>query len=139
MKIKKLSILSCMIGLVILLGAAVPAWAQTPVIIDIKPCKEPDVLNVNVIGWLPVAIYGNEAIQPDDIDPGSVTLMGVPATEWFMRGDYLLVKFNAMAVIDELGQVSNGEVVTLFLEGLTTEGEFFTGADQVAILKRGKR
>ena len=97
------------------------------------------MLNVNVIGWLPVAIYGNEAIQPKDIDPASVTLMGVPTTEWFFRGDYLLVKFNAAAVIDTLGHVSNGEVVTLFLEGLTTDGESFTGEDQVTILKRGKR
>ena len=139
MKIKKRFTLSFLMALAILFVVAAPAWAQTTVSIDIKPCKEPDVLNVNVIGWLPVAIYGNEAIQLEDVDPASVTLMGVPTTEWFLRGDYLLVKFDAAAVIDELGQVSNGEVVTLFLEGLTVEGEAFTGEDQVTILKRGKR
>ena len=121
--------------MVLLFGAALPVLASgTEVTIDIKPCKDPNVLNVNVIGWLPVAIY------KEDVDPATVKLEGVQAEEdWFDRGDYLLFKFNAAAVIDTFGDVNNGDELKLTLTGELNDGTPIIGYDDVVILKRGKK
>ena len=121
--------------MVLLFGVALPVLASgTEVTIDIKPCKDPNVLNVNVIGWLPVAIY------KEDVDPATVKLEGVQAEEdWFDRGDYLLFKFNAAAVIDTFGDINNGDELTLTLTGELNDGTPIIGYDDVVILKRGKK
>ena len=122
--------------MVLLFGAALPvfAYGTLEVEIDIKPCKDPNVLNVNVIGWLPVAIYNK------DVDPATVKLEGVQAEEeWFDRGAYLLFKFDAAAVIDTFGDVKNGDVLTLTLTGELNDGTPIFGYDDVVILKRGKK
>jgi hypothetical protein len=122
--------------LVLLFGATLPVFASdtTEITIDIKPCKDPNVLNVNVIGWLPVAVHNK------DVDPATVKLEGVQAEEeWFDRGDYLLFKFDAAAVIDTFGDVNNGDELTLTLTGELNDGTPIIGYDDVVILKRGKK
>lgn len=136
MKLRKVKITLVFGLLVLLFGAALPVLASdtTEVTIDIKPCKDPNVLNVNVIGWLPVAIYNK------DVDPATVKLDGVQAEEeWFDRGAYLLFKFDAAAVIDTFGDVNNGDVLTLTLTGELNDGTPIIGYDDVVILKRGKK
>jgi hypothetical protein len=105
--------------------------------IYIKPCKDPNVLNVNVIGWLPVAIYGDWEL----VNETTVMLEGVPALQWFDdKGDYLLVKFDAEAVIDTFDDPQNGQELELCLTGeFVDAGGSFEACDNVTILKRGKR
>lgn len=138
MRRKKIAFGSILTILILLLGIGLPAAAAqdaTEVTIDIKPCKDPNVLNVNVIGWLPVAIY------EVDVDPETVELEGVPAEEWKWREDYLywLVKFPAEKVIEELLPVKDGQVLELTLTGELTDGTAIEGHDDVVILKRGRR
>lgn len=116
----------------LILGAA--AAADLVLAIDIKPCKDPNVVNVNQPGWLPVAILE----QYTQVDPTTVALQGVPTTEWFIKSGYLLVKFDAAAVIDTLGAVKNGEVIELTLTGKLFDGTSFSGYDEIVILKRGR-
>ncbi len=126
-----------------LLAVAQPALAadescdpyDVVVVIDIRPCKDPNVLNVKVPGWLPVCIDVNEGVEVSD-----VALEGVDAdvVKWNNDLQCLLAKFDAPAVIATLGTVHNGQVVTLTLTGEMVEtGESICGQDQVTIMKRG--
>ncbi len=138
MRRKKIAFGSILTMLILLLGIGLPAAAAqdaTEVTIDIKPCKDPNVLNVNVIGWLPVAIY------EVDVDPETVELEGVPTEEWKWREDYLywLVKFPAEDVIDTFPPAKDGDVLELTLEGQLEDGTAIVGYDDVIILKRGRR
>jgi hypothetical protein len=123
--------------LVTLLLTGLPAVAADDAFtIDIRPHQDPNVLNVNVIGWLPVAIYGDWG----NVDPETVELEGVPALQWYDdKGDYLLVKFDAAAVIDTFGAVNEGDILTLWLTGALYDGTLFDASDEVVILKRGRR
>lgn len=135
---KKLLIGLLVALLLALAGGSAAALAEEVAVltIDIKPCKEPNVLNVNQPGELPVAIYAGDGIVLNEINVAAVTLEGVPAISSKIKGDYLLVKFDPQAVIAVLGDVSNGQVITLTLNGVTFGGTLFTGQDEVVILKR---
>ena len=119
--------------------AAVATYDLIEVDIDIKPCKDSNVLNVNVIGWLPVAIEGE---YWDQVDPETVTLQGVLQVYWELRADDLLLKFPAKDVIATFPPVKDGDVLELTLEGQLYEkygGAEIVGYDEVIILKRGNR
>jgi len=113
-----------------------------PVDIDIKPCKDPNVLNVNVTGWLPVCL-------PSDVLEGTVVsdvvLEGVPAVTVFWSDEVwcMLAKFDAAEVINEIGGVHNGDQVELVLTYTITDAAGvetdYCGCDTVTILKRGNR
>ncbi len=137
---KKLLIGLLLALLLALLGGSAASLAEEVVLltIDIKPCKEPNVLNVNQPGELPVAIYAGGGIALADIDVATVTLEGVSAIGSKIKGDYLLVKFDPKAVIEALGEVSNGQVIALTLNGATFDDRLFSGQDEVVILKRGR-
>lgn len=119
-----------------LLGMAVTAFAADLLVveIDIKPCKDPNVLNIQEPGWLPVAILGDVAMS---VDPDTVTLQGVAAYSWFWREGSLIFKFAAQEIIATFGEVENGDVLTLTLEGELIDGTPFVGYDEVVILRRG--
>jgi len=123
--------------LITLLGLGLPialADDTLELTIDIKPCKDPNVLNVNQPGWLPVAIYENGYT----VDPETVELNGVSVLEWKYKEGYLLVKFDATTVIATFDEVNNGDVLTLTLTGELDDGTPFVGYDDVVILKKGK-
>ena len=130
--------------LVTLLLTVLPAVAVDGVVtIDIKPHKDPNVLNVNVIGWLPVAIYGDWEM----VDRDTVTLYAndgepdeVKPEDWRVKDDYLLAKFDAQAVIDTFDDVYNNQELELCLTGdFVDSGGSFEECDVVKILKRGRR
>lgn len=130
---------SVMMLLAVFLVAGLPAVVAddaAAITIDIKPCREVNVLNVNVRGWLPVAIQGEGW---SDVIPETVELEGLPALEWRVKEDYLLVKFDAAAVIDTLGEVADGDVRKLCITGELNEDMTFEACDTVEILKRGRR
>jgi len=130
--LRRLSLFSIVLALC--LGVAITAVQAADVIeIDIKPCKDPNILSVNEIGWLPVAIpyeYG--------VDPGTTALADVLVTSWVEKEEYLLVKFNAGDVIANLGSVQDGDKLTLVLTGKTYDSISIVGYDEVIIRLRGR-
>lgn len=136
MKRSKLSIgiIWLMVVLLALPASGVAAQDDLVLTINIKPDKDPNVVNVKQPMLLPVAIYyGDYAINE-----ASVTLQGVPVSEWLYKSGYLLVKFNTQAVVATLGTVRDGEVYQLTLRGLLKDGTPFVGYDTIVIVKRGR-
>jgi hypothetical protein len=118
--------------IVVLLAGALPLAALAEdIIIDIKPDDEDNLLTVNRKSLLPVAIY-----NAPDIDTATIFLEGVAVTTSIDKGDYLLLKFDAQAVLAAIGPVEDGDVVDLVLEG-EYEGDEFTATDFVTIRARG--
>jgi hypothetical protein len=131
--------------------------------IDIKPASCPNALNLKGNGVLPVAILSTEDFDATWVSPESVRLEGVAPLRWGLedvavpfepltgrvnRDDCtdrnkdgwpdLTLKFDAQEVAAALGEVSEGQVRALRLEGnLTEEYEDspFIGEDVVVILK----
>jgi hypothetical protein len=148
------------------LEKAVPMF-DIPVPVDIKPtsCRNP--LNVTEKGVLPVAVLGTEGFDVSQIDPASVTLMGVSPLRWAMEdvatpyepylgkeGAYdcttegpdgfmdLTFKFKAQEVVAVLGEVADGDVLIIPLTGSLLEefgGTPIVGEDVVVILEKGKK
>jgi hypothetical protein len=132
--------------------------------VDIKPNSCPNPLQVVQRGVLPVAILGLEDFDVACIDPGSVALEGVSPLHWAVadiaapfepytgREDAydctedgpdgyvdLTFKFDAQEVVAALGEVGDGDMITLSLTGMLTEdcgGLPFEGEDVVIILKK---
>jgi hypothetical protein len=124
--------------------------------VDVKPgsCENP--FNVKTRGVLPVAILGSETFDVTRIDPATVLLAGVPATHWSFEdvssgmdcsvgGDGypdLILKFDAEALIAEIGEVTDGEMVTLKLVGYLAPdlgGTPVIGFDVVMMQVKGKK
>jgi hypothetical protein len=121
--------------------------------IDIKPMSWPNPLNVNNKGVLPVAILGTEDFDVSQIDPASILLEGVSPLRWALEdvgtvGDPLAgpdgitdlsLKFAAQEIVAALGDVTDGEVVTLHLTGNLKEefgGTPIEGEDVMRIIKK---
>jgi hypothetical protein len=133
------------------------SWASVTccieVTVDIKPMSWPNPLNVNKKGVLPVAILGTEDFDVSQIDPASILLEGVSPLRWALEdvgtvGDPLAgldgitdlsLKFAAQEIVAALGDVTDGEVVTLHLTGNLKEefgGTPIEGEDVVRIIKK---
>jgi hypothetical protein len=133
--------------------------ALTPydtVLVDILPgsCKNP--FNVKQPGVLPVAIMGTDELDVTLIDPATITLAGVAPLRWSFEdvstaydcsieaGDGyldLVLHFDAQEIVLVLGEVMDGDLVTLKLIGrLLPEwgATRIVGVDTVLILKKGK-
>ncbi len=126
------------------------------VMVDVKPGSCDNPFNVKSKGVLPVAILGSDLFDVTMVDPSTVTLMGVPARHWAFEdvstssdcsvsgGDGyldLVLHFDSRALVAALGEVSDGDMVDLMLEGyiLPDLGNVhFSGFDTVTILKKGK-
>lgn len=118
--------------IVVLLAGALPISALAEdITIDIKPDDEDNILTVNRKSALPVAIY-----NAFGIDTATIFLEGVPVLSYYEKADYLLLKFDAQAVLVAIGDVADGDVIELTLTG-DYEGDEFTATDFVTIRARG--
>jgi hypothetical protein len=130
--------------------------------VDILPNSCPNPLNVAARGMLPVAILGTEDLDVADIDPESIMLEGVSASDYeFMdvatpyepyvgkpldqyacstygpdEYDDLVLYFDRLAVAAAIGLVSDGDVMILALTGELTDGTPIVGEDVVRIIKK---
>lgn len=140
-------------------------YIEVPV--DIKPtsCRNP--LNMKSKGVLPVAILGTEDFDVTQVDRASVRLGNVSPLRWALddvatpfepyigkEGAFdcttdgpdgfmdLTLKFDMQALITELGDVEDGDVLVIQLTGKLMEeygGTPIVGEDVVVILKKGNK
>ncbi|MHC4271614.1 MAG: hypothetical protein ACYST2_04800, partial [Planctomycetota bacterium] len=135
---------------------------SVPVDMDIKPQSCPNPVNTKSNGVLPVAILGSEELDVTMIDVASIRLADVapirssvedvttPVTdgEWCECTEDgpdgyldLSLKFKTQEIVDALGEVVNGEVLLLTLEGVLLEehsGTPIQGEDCIEILGKHK-
>ena len=137
------------------------ASVPEPVMIslDIKPQSCPNPFNVKSKGVLPVAILGTEEFDVSTIVPTSVRLAGVEPIrdsledvaapladpnecECSTNGPDgfidLTLKFDIQAVLEALGEVNTGDILTLPLTGVLNDETSIEGADCVVIVGRFK-
>lgn len=138
--------------------SAVPKPA--PVInasLDIKPRSCPNPLNVKSKGVLPVAILGSDDFDVYDIDVASIRLAGVApirssfedvatpvvdgseceCTKEGPDGYFdLTLKFKSQEIVAALGDVNDGDILPLTLEGALSDETPIEGADCIVV--RGK-
>ena len=122
---------------------------------DIKPDSCTNPVNVKSKGKLPVVVLGTEFFDVTAIDPATLTLNGVAPLTWSyedvtapascdqLADGYadLKLKFDTPEFVASLGSVSDGDVLTITLEGnLKPEygGQSFSSQDTITILKRGR-
>jgi hypothetical protein len=122
-------------------------------VIDIKPgsCKNP--LNVKSKGVLPVAILGSSSFSVSDIDPSSIQLVDVDALRSSVEDAAtsscsaegpdgypdLTLKFDTQEIVAAIGDVNDGDVITLTLTGALYDGTELSGDDIVTVLVKGKK
>jgi hypothetical protein len=130
--------------------------------VDILPNSCPNPINVAARGMLPVAILGTEDLDVADIDPESVMLEGVLASDYeymdvatpyepyvgkpldqYACSTYgpdefedLVLYFDRLAVGAAIAPVSDGTVMILELTGELTDGTPIVGEDVVRIIKK---
>jgi len=116
--------------------------------VDIKPASCPNPLNVGDKGVLPVAILGSEVFDATEVDPAAVLLAGVAPLRWAledMAGPQcsgpdgyldLTLKFKTQEIVAALGDVHDGDVLTLMLTGNLFDGTPILGDDEVWIIAR---
>jgi probable HAF family extracellular repeat protein len=131
------------------------------VAVDIKPSSCPNPVNVKSSGMLPIAILGTDDYDITTIDPTSIRLAGVEP----LRSGYedvagpvtdtndcncseagpdgyldLTLKFETQEIVEAIGDVNDGDILTLELTGVLFDPIPFetpiVGAD--CILIRGK-
>lgn len=125
------------------------------VLLDIQPATCENPLNVKRGGVLPVAILGTADFDVTKIDPATITLAGVAPLRWSFddvstahdcsieAGDGyldLVLQFAAEEIILVLGEVFDGDLITLKLIGrfLPEFGATLViGEDVVLILSKG--
>jgi hypothetical protein len=127
--------------------------------VDIRPGNCPNPLNVKSKGVLPVAILGTEDFDVNGIDAVSVRLAGIEP----LRSSYedvagpaadgnececaeekeeldgytdLTLKFGTQKAVEALGEVNDGDVLTVTLTGVLQDGTPIEGMD--CILVHGK-
>ncbi len=133
------------------------------VAVDIKPGSCPNPLNTKSSGVLPVAILGTDDVNVFDIDPTSIRLAGVEP----LRSGYedvatpvsdsndcncteegpdgfldLTLKFKTQRIVEAIGDVNDGDVLTLELTGVLFDPMPFEthieGADCILVCGRHK-
>ena len=130
-----------------------------PISLDIKPGSCPNPVNVKSKGVLPVAILGSEEFEVSTIDVASIFLNGVPAirsscedvggpvadrdecectTEAGDGSGDLILKFYTQQIVETLGEVNAGDILTLPLTGVLNDETGIEGADCVVIVGRHK-
>ncbi len=128
--------------------------------VDIKPQSCPNPLNVNKNGVIPVAVLGTDSFDVNELDPTTVTLEGVPALRWSLADvgtPYALpeepsanscteagadgymdltFKFDAQDVIESLASKTDGDTLTLSVNGVSVCGVYYQGQDVVVIINK---
>ncbi len=129
------------------------------VTLDIKPTSCPNPLNTTSQGVLPIAILGSEQFDVSTIVPTSVRLAGIEpirdsledvatlltdpnececttnGPDGFMD---LTLKFKTQQIVEALGEVNTGDILTLTLTGVLNDETPIEGADCVVIVGRHK-
>ena len=117
--------------------------------IDIQPgtCFNP--LDIDSKGKLTVAVAGSKNFDVREIN--SVRLNGIPPLHSFIEDvskpdfcydfkpdeiDDLVLEFETQKVVETLGKVSVGEVISLTISGTSNSGTKFEGKDVATILKK---
>jgi hypothetical protein len=134
-------------------------YSPIAVAVDIKPGSCPNPLNVKSKGVLPVAILGTEDFDVNDIDIASIRLEGVAP----IRSSYedvaaplpeandcncttdgpdgfldLTLKFKTQEIVEALGDVNDGDVLSLTFTGSLSDETPIEGEDCVSIVGRFK-
>ncbi len=126
--------------------------------LDIKPTSCPNPLNVRGKGKLPVAILGSDDFDVNDIDIATLQLEGVyplrssvedvtspvedpqEECECSTAGpdgfDDLTLKFEKQLIVEALGEVANGDIITFEITGELLDGTPFTGSDCMIIINK---
>lgn len=129
------------------------------VAVDIKPGSCPNPLNVKNKGLLPVAILGTEDFDVNGIDMASIRLEDVAPIRSSYEDvatpvvdgnecdcnsagpdDYtdLTLKFKTQEIVEALGDVNDGDVLSLTLTGSLSDETPIEGEDCVSIVGRFK-
>ncbi len=131
----------------------------TVVSVDIKPGSCLNPVNVKSSGVLPVAILGTQELDVSTIDAASICLAGVGA----IRSGYedvagpvtdvndcncieagpdgfvdLTLQFKTRQIVEAIGEVNHGDVLTLDLTGVLLDETPIEGADCIVIRGRFK-
>jgi probable HAF family extracellular repeat protein len=132
-------------------------------VVDIKPRSCPNPLNLKSSGVLPVAILGTEDVNVITIDPNSIGFSIGDVNVGAIRYSYedvaapvsdenecnctedgpdgytdLTLKFETQAIVEALGQVTDGEEWILLLTGVLHDDTPIEGADCIIIRSKSK-
>jgi hypothetical protein len=105
--------------------------------IDIKPGSDPNSINLQSKGVVPVAVLTTDLFDAATVDPDTVQLEGVDPVKWAMDdvdedGDLdLVLHFSTRDLAVPLDANSTEATLT----GETYDGEAFSGMDSVRIVK----
>jgi len=107
--------------------------------IDIKPCSDPNSINLKSKGVVPVAVLSTDGFDATSVDPATVTCAGAEPLRWtvedvcpFDGKDDLLFHFKTQEL--NLDENSTEAILT----GHTFDGVFIWGEDTVNIVPKGK-
>jgi hypothetical protein len=122
---KKKLLFSLLIALSILSIITSPVSAGLSVNVDIKPHSDPNTLNIEQNGVIPVAILGGDTSETDvtKIDPTTVTLEQISPLRWEwedVSGDGYLdltLKYEAEDIIAALSPANDGDTRILHITG----------------------
>lgn len=107
--------------------------------IDIKPCSDPNSINLKSKGVVPVAVLSTEDFDAGNVDPATVEFAGASPVRWTIEDvcpgdgyDDLLLHFKTQEL--NLDENSTEAILT----GYDYNGEFIWGVDSVNIVPKGK-
>ena len=108
--------------------------------IDIKPCSDPNSINLKSRGVVPVAILSTEVFDAGTVDPATVEFAGTSPVRWTMEDvcpedGYVDMLFHFRT--QELNLDKNS--TEAYLTGYEYNGEFIWGVDSVNIVPKAKR
>jgi hypothetical protein len=141
-----------------------PIECSMEVSLDIKPRSCPNRLNTKSRLFISAAILGSEYFDVSEVDISSVQLEGVEPFHWRLKDVAtpfqpmvgkvdctedcnnlgsdgfmdLTLKFDTQAIVKALGQVEDGQCLTLQLTGNLLDGTPIVGEDVVVIIKKGR-
>ena len=128
---RKKQILTFTISTVLLVILSGTAFADVTVNIDIKPGSEPNSINNNGKGVIPVAILGNNTFDVSQIDPSTVELEGCEI-KTVGKKDKLLAHYedvNDDGYVDLVVQIVDVEDAFDDLTEATLTGQLFNGTE----------
>jgi hypothetical protein len=121
------------------IGYATTAPPVLEVTIDIKPCSDPNSINLKAKGKVPVAVLSTDGFDAATVDPATVTFAGADPLRWtvedvcpFDGKDDLLFHFKTQEL--DLDETSTEAILT----GYTFDGAFIWGEDTVNIVPKDK-
>jgi hypothetical protein len=139
-----------LLAIIMLLATFSPVLAITfEVEVDIAPLSDPNPLNWNSKGVLPVAILGSGDLDVTDIYVTTVMLEGVCPLRWAIEDvagpgntgpdgyPDLTLKFNKQEVIAQIDPLAaDGDIIVETLTGNLLNSIAFWGNDTVVIIRK---